>query len=676
MYITILLLPAYGAIISGLLGRKLGSTGSQLVATASVTLSIIFAIIGFYEVSVLGHVTTISLTNWINSELFNVTWNLNFDQLTISILVPVLVVSSCVHIFSIDYIGQDPHTQRFFSYLSIFTFFMLVLVSAANYAILFIGWEGIGVSSYLLINYWFTRIQANKSAINAIITNRVGDISLSISFLAIFACFGSLDFTTIYMVAPFINENILTFIGLTLLFAAIGKSAQFGLHIWLPQAIEGPTPVSALIHAATLVTAGVYLLIRSSPILEFSSTSLIAILWVGAVTAFFAASVGLFQNDLKRVIAYSTCSQIGYLFIACGLSQYNVSLFHLVNHAFFKALLFLSAGAILHATFDQQDQRKIGGLLGFIPFTYVNILIGSLSLIAVPYITGYYSKDLILELAYSQYTISGHFAYWIGTISAAITSIYSFRLISLSFLGFPNASKKMYNQIHDAPIIVIVPLAILSGFAIFFGYMCRDLFVGIGTNFVGSSLFIHPSHVTLVEAEFSLPLLIKLLPAVVTIIGALFSFITYQSSISDININQNNTTFNSSITPIMRTIYKFFNGKYFIDPIYKYFVLDTVLNQSYSISKVLDRGIIEQLGPKGLSQTIYSTSRSLSENDTGLITDYAFYIAVGIVVFTNVVLNSVYGYYPTSTLLLLVVLFISVFIPSYKKLFTVNTLQK
>ncbi|KAH0446554.1 hypothetical protein IEQ34_024618 [Dendrobium chrysotoxum] len=292
-------------------------------------------------------------------------------------LFPVLTVSALVHVFSIDYIGADPHNQRFFAYLSMFTFFMLILVTGNNYLIMFV---------------------ANKSAIKALVVNRVGDMFLSIAFFAIFFALGNLDYSTIFSVAPFVNETIVVIIGFLLLFAAIGKSAQLGLHTWLPDAMEGPTPVSALIHAATLVTAGVYLLIRSSPLIEY-------------VTAFFAATTGLLQNDLKRVIAYSTCSQMGYLFMACGLSQYNVALFHLVNHAFFKALLFLAAGAVLHATYDQQDQRRLGGIIGFLPFTYTAILVGSLSLIAVPWLTGFYSKDLILEVAYGQYEFSGHIAY-------------------------------------------------------------------------------------------------------------------------------------------------------------------------------------------------------------------------------------------------------------------------
>lgn len=417
-------------------------------------------------------------------------------------------------------------------------------------------------------------------------------------------------------------------IGFLLLFAAIGKSAQLGLHTWLPDAMEGPTPVSALIHAATLVTAGVYLLMRSSPLIEYGPTALIAITWVGAVTAFFAATTGLLQNDLKRVIAYSTCSQIGYLFMACGLSQYNVALFHLVNHAFFKALLFLAAGAVLHATYDQQDQRRLGGMIGFLPFTYTAILVGSLSLIAVPWLTGFYSKDLILEVAYGQYEFSGHVAYWIGTISACLTAFYSMRLISLTFLSYPNASKTVYVNTHDAPFaLVIIPLTILSLFAIFFGYIAKDLFVGIGSDFAS---FTHPSHVSLVEAEFGLPLFIKLLPAIGTFFGAGFAIYLYHV--------QYLFTIEMTDSRLGINIYRFFNGKYYIDVIYNYYFMYKSLIVGYSISKVLDRGVIELIGPQGLGSSLSSSSQSMSKLDTGNLTDYALYIGVSIVGISSLIL--------------------------------------
>lgn len=334
MYLSILALPLLGAATSGLLGRKLGVTGAQLITCACMITAALLSIVAFYEVALCGSPVSIHLSSWIDSGMMAVDWAFMFDSLTVSMLLPVLVVSSMVHVYSISYMSADPHNQRFFSYLSMFTFFMLILVAGDNYLILFVGWEGIGVSSYLLINFWFTRIQANKSAIKAMVVNRVGDTFLSVAFFGVFWAFGNLDYATVYSLSPYMNETVLTIIGLLFLFAAMGKSAQLGLHTWLPDAMEGPTPVSALIHAATLVTAGVYLLLRSSPLLEFAPTTLVVITWVGAVTAFFAATTGLLQNDIKRVIAYSTCSQMGYLFMAVGISQYSVALFHLVNHAY------------------------------------------------------------------------------------------------------------------------------------------------------------------------------------------------------------------------------------------------------------------------------------------------------------------------------------------------------
>jgi NADH-ubiquinone oxidoreductase chain 5 len=384
MYLSILILPLLGSIISGLLGRKIGKTGSHIITSTCVIMSSILSSIAFYEVGLCNSPVSVILFSWLESDYLSIIWEFYFDQLTVSMFIPVLYISSLIHIFSTDYMSEDPHNQRFFSYLSLFTFFMLILVAGGNYFVMFIGWEGIGIVSYLLINFWFTRIQANKSAILALTMNRVGDMGLSIGFFTIVSLFGSVDYSTIFSITPFMNETAITIIGLLLLSGAMAKSAQIPLHSWLPGSMEGPTPVSALIHAATLVTAGLYLLLRSSPILEYSPTALLVITLIGASTAFFAATCGLVQNDLKRIIAFSTISQLGYMVMAVGLSQYNVALMHVINHAFFKALLFLGAGAVIHSIADQQDIRKMGGLIKFFPFTYTTMLIGSLSLMALP----------------------------------------------------------------------------------------------------------------------------------------------------------------------------------------------------------------------------------------------------------------------------------------------------
>jgi NADH-ubiquinone oxidoreductase chain 5 len=625
MYLTILALPLLGAITAGFLGRKIGVTGAHVITCTLLVMSALLSIVAFYEVGLSGSPVHIYLTSWIDSESMLVNWGFLFDSLTVSMLLPVLIVSSLVHIFSVDYMAADPHNQRFFSYLSMFTFFMLVLVAGDNYLVMFLGWEGIGVSSYLLINFWFTRIQANKSAIKALTVNRVGDMFLSVGFFALFWVFGNLDYSTVFSLSPFINESALTIIGLLLLLAAMGKSAQLGLHTWLPDAMEGPTPVSALIHAATLVTAGVYLLLRSSPLLEYAPTTLIVITWVGALTAFFAATTGLLQNDIKRVIAYSTCSQMGYLFMAVGLSQYNVALFHLVNHAFFKALLFLAAGGVLHSMQDQQDLRKLGGLINFLPFTYTAILVGSLSLMAFPFLTGFFSKDLILELAYGQYEFSGNMAYWLGTITAMITAFYSFRLISMTFLTYPNAPKGDYEHTHEQPLIVVVPYVILSLLAIFFGYLAKDLFVGPGSDFLSSALFIHPTHITLVEAEFGIPLFYKLLPAAGSMLGAATALLLYNRW-PDLTVSLTGGP--------GYAMYKFFNGKYFFDVIYNNYIINKALSLGLVTSKVLDRGLVEKIGPFGLTGSFYNTSRQLATLDTGIITSYALYIILGLISIT------------------------------------------
>jgi NADH-ubiquinone oxidoreductase chain 5 len=480
----------------------------------------------------------------------------------------------------------------------------------------------IGIVSYLLINFWFTRIQANKAAILALTMNRVGDMGLSIGYFALFALFGSLDYATIFSIVPFMNEIAITIIGLLLLTGAMAKSAQIPLHSWLPGSMEGPTPVSALIHAATLVTAGLYLLLRSSPLLEYSSTALLIITLTGATTAFFAATCGLVQNDLKRIIAFSTISQLGYMVMAVGLSQYNVALMHVVNHAFFKALLFLGAGAVIHSFSDQQDVRRLGGLIKFLPFTYTAMLVGSLSLLATPWLTGFYSKDLIIELAYGQYSFSGTYAFILGSITAGLTAFYSFRLICLVFLTVPNGPKQSYLNVHEANNKVIIPLFLLALFSIFFGFIFSDLFVGMASDFFSNAIFIRPNNISLIEAEFSLPLIIKLLPALLSLFGASLAIFLYHKS----------PTFIIDLTDnlIGQKIYTFFNGKYFFDIIYNNYIINSGLELGYTISKVLDRGIIEMVGPYGLSHTLTNTGKNISKLDTGVITTYSIYITLSL----------------------------------------------
>jgi NADH-ubiquinone oxidoreductase chain 5 len=623
MYLSIIILPLLGSLVSGFLGRKVGTTGSQIITCTSLLITSVLITIAFYEVGLCGSVVRIELGSWIDSELMNISWEFYFDQLTVSLGLAVVYCSTLIHIYSIDYLSTDPHIQRFFSYLSAFTAGMLVLICGGNYFVMFIGWEAIGVVSYLLINYYFTRIQSNKAAMLAFTMNRGGDMLLSIGFFSIFQIFGSLNYSHIFTLTPYMNETAITIISLLLLGGALAKSANIPLHSWLPGSMEAPTPVSALLHAATLVTAGIYLLLRSSPILEYSESALLLITLIGSTTAFFAATCGLLQNDLKRIIAFSTISQLGYMMMAIGLSQYNVALMHTVNHAFFKALLFLGAGAVIHSFADQQDVRKMGGLIKFLPFTSSVMLVGSLSLLATPFLTGFYSKDLILELAFGQYSFSGMYAYILGSITAGITAFYSFRLISLVFLTYPNGPKESYLNSHESKIFVIIPLFILALFSIFFGYIFSDLFLGLGSDFFANSLFTHPNKISIIEAEFSLNPIIKLLPAFLSLIGASIAIFMYHL--------QPLFLINLSNTVLGRKIYSFLNGKYYFDVIYNHYLVSAGLNLGYRISKELDRGAIELLGPYGLANSLSNSGLNISKLDTGIITTYSLYITIGLI---------------------------------------------
>jgi NADH-ubiquinone oxidoreductase chain 5 len=622
MYLSIIILPLLGSIVSGFMGRKIGITGAQFITCICLILSSLLMSFAFYEVGICGSPVYINLGSWIDSELMSISWEFYFDQLTVSLGLAVLYCSTLIHIYTIDYLSSDPHIQRFFSYLSAFTAGMLILITGGNLFVMFVGWEAIGVVSYLLINYYFTRIQANKAAILAFTMNRTGDMLMSIGFFAIFAVFGSLNYSSIFSLVPYMNETAISIIALLFLGGALAKSANIPLHSWLPGSMEAPTPVSALLHAATLVTAGIYLLLRCSPILEFSSTTLLVITIIGSTTAFFAATCGLLLNDLKRIIAFSTISQLGYMMMAIGLSQYNVALMHTVNHAFFKALLFLGAGAVIHSFADQQDVRRMGGLIKFLPFTYSVMLVGSFSLLATPYLTGFYSKDLILELAYSQYSFTGMYAYILGSITAGITAFYSFRLISLVFLTTANGHKESYLNLHESNIAVIIPLLILALFSIFFGYIFSDLFVGVGSDFFGNSLFIHPNNISIIEAEFSINPIIKLLPAIFSFIGALSSIFMFNLAPEFIiNLTENN---------LGRKLYSFLNGKYYFDVIYNHYIVSAGLQLGYLISKQIDRGIIELLGPYGLANIFTNTGINIAKLDTGIITTYSLYFTIGL----------------------------------------------
>ncbi len=626
MYLAIIILPLLGSIASGFFGRKIGVSGAQFITCLSVILTTFLALIAFSEVGLNSVSVSIPVFRWLDSESLNVLWGFNFDSLTVSMLIPVLIISSLVHMYSIGYMSHDPHNQRFFSYLSLFTFMMIILVTANNYLLMFVGWEGVGVCSYLLVSFWFTRIAANQSSMSAFLTNRVGDCFLTLGMFCMLWTFGNLDYSTVFSIAPFINENVVTIIGICLLIGAMAKSSQIGLHVWLPLAMEGPTPVSALIHAATMVTAGVYLLMRSSPLIEYSSTVLMACLWIGSITTVFSSLIGLFQQDIKKVIAYSTMSQLGMMVIAVGLSSYNIALFHLVNHAFYKGLLFLGAGAVIHAVGDNQDFRRYGGLLGFLPLTYTVMFIASLSLVAFPFMTGFYSKDLILESAFGQYTYASIAVYFTATIGAIFTTLYSVKVLALTFLTNPNGPLANYRNAHEGDIFMSLPLIILALFSIFFGYLAKDIFIGFASGFfMDNSLFIHPLHEINLNTEFAVPVLFKLLPLIFTIFFSVIALV-----LSEVFTKW---LIYFKFTKLGYNIFSFFNLRFLVEFLYNKFITRFIFKLGGHTTKVLDKGSVELIGPHGLEMGLVKLSKKLSKLDTGVITSYALYILIGLILY-------------------------------------------
>lgn len=635
MYLTLVFLPLFGSIAAGFFGSFLGSFGSGILTILCLGLTFLLSCFAFYEIGLAGSPCYIKLMCWFDSELFSFDWGFQFDSLTAIMLIVVSFISFLVHLYSTEYMSHDPHLPRFMSYLSLFTFFMLILVTADNFVQMFVGWEGVGLCSFLLINFWFTRIQANKAAIKAMIMNRIGDFGLALGIFCIFVIFGGVDYSTVFALAPYysgttfnflsIDFSSLDLIGILLFIGAVGKSAQLGLHTWLPDAMEGPTPVSALIHAATMVTAGVFLIARCSPLFEYAPGALTLITVVGAMTAFFAASTGLLQNDMKRVIAYSTCSQLGYMIFACGLSNYHVGVFHLANHAFFKALLFLGAGCVIHAVGDEQDMRKMGGLVKLLPFTYGMMLIGSLSLMGMPFLTGFYSKDVILEVAFGKYSSVGHFAYCLGSMAAFLTAFYSMRLIYLTFLSKPNGFRVLILNAYEAPFRMALPLFILCIPSIFIGYLTKDMIIGLGSDFWQGSVYIQPMNFNLLDAEH-IPQFAKLLPVILSFSGALLSFVLYAYYSSFL--------YSFKISSLGSKFYTFFNRKWFFDKVYNEIIGQFFLNAAYHYTyKQIDRGLIESVGPFGLTNLVYRLATFLKDLQTGFFYHYTLAMVISLICF-------------------------------------------
>lgn len=611
MLLLILLLPLLGYICSFFFGRFLGK-GIIPFTILNIFLPCIFSVILLFKNFWFGSIITLYLNFWFSCGILNVSWELLGDNLTLIMVFIVTFISFLVHAYSSEYMYSDPHLTRFLSYLSLFTFFMLVLITAANFIQMFVGWEGVGLSSYLLINFWFTRLQANKAAIKAMLFNRIADMLMLLGLFAIYICFETFDYIIIFSIIPFlVNLNInfiffsikcINFICLFLFLGAMGKSAQLGFHNWLPDAMEGPTPVSALIHAATMVTAGIFLIVRCSFLFELAPQILELISLIGAFTAFFGASTGFFFHDLKRVIAFSTCSQLGYMILACGLERFNVAFFHLITHAFFKALLFLTAGAIIHSMFDEQDIRKFGSKLKYLPLTYICFLIGSLNLIGFPFLSGFFSKDLLLELVYSSFSTIGFYSYSLGILSIFFTASYSTRILLLIFLIKINNNRYSIKNTFENSFFIKYTLIILSIFSVLIGYLSLDIFCGLGSNFFGTSFFFNINTYNQLDIEF-LPALIKLFPLIVTFLGCFFSVYLYIINISLFFLLKKNRTF--------KYFYFFLLKKWYSDRFINYFftLFFLKISKKYMYNK-LDRGLLEIFGPFLIYKSLSSLNRT------------------------------------------------------------------
>ncbi len=625
MEYAIIFLPLVGSII-GYLGKSLNKFFSEFFTSLLVSISAILSILVFWNGIQKNTYGNHRIIEWINSGDFVANWSINIDPLSSVMLVVVTVVSALVHIYSIGYMSDDPHKPRFMSYLSLFTFSMLVLVVSDNFLQLFFGWEGVGLCSYLLIGFWYKKETANNAAIKAFIVNRIGDFGLAVGIFIIFFFFGSINFEEIFQAVPEISEkklfffglevNLITLICLFLFIGAMGKSAQFLLHTWLPDAMEGPTPVSALIHAATMVTAGVFLVVRCSPLFEYSQVALNMVAIVGMVTAIFAASVALVQNDIKKIVAYSTCSQLGYMFFAAGIGAYHVAIFHLFTHAFFKALLFLGSGSVIHAFKDEQDIRNMGGVRKKLPFTYILMLIGTLALTGFPFLSGFYSKDAIIEFAYLSGSLLGNYVVIIGVFTAFLTSIYSWRLFFKIFHGSYNNKKIDITETHESPSVMLIPLVFLGIGSIFAGFLFKETFIGHYSNeFWQTSIFF----INEIKHDY-IPLWLFLITPILVVISIPLSFYYYISNTKILEELKNN------ILPL----YKFLLNKWYIDELYDFLFVNPAKKIGSFFWKRGDIGTIDKFGPDGISKLIKIISNKTGRLQTGFIYDYAFVMLIGL----------------------------------------------
>ena len=626
MEILIVFLPLLAAIISGFFGNKLGNRFSEILTSLFVSISAIFSIYIFYNVMINDYNSNIIISSWISSGTLEVNWSIKIDPLSSVMLVVVTFISSLVHIYSIGYMHHDPHKPRFMSYLSLFTFSMLMLVTSDNFLQLFFGWEGVGVCSYFLIGFWFKKQSANNAAIKAFLVNRVGDFGLALGIFLIFYYFGTINYTEVFNLIPTLVSEKINFLGfnfvvidlicILLFIGAMGKSAQIFLHTWLPDAMEGPTPVSALIHAATMVTAGVFLVVRCSPIYELSPLGLEIVTLIGMSTAFFAATVALVQNDIKKIIAYSTCSQLGYMFFAAGVGAYNVAMFHLFTHAFFKALLFLGAGSVIHSFQNEQDIKNMGGVWRKLPFTYLMMIIGTLALTGFPFLSGFYSKDAIIEFAYLEKGSLSNYAAAIGVITAIFTSIYSWRLIFLTFHGSFNNNKLNIKDLHESPLVMLIPLFLLSIGALFSGMFFKEIFIGSESSqlfWKDSIMFLEPL------SKDHPPLWFLLLTPSFVIISIPFSYYLFLKK--KLIIEQ--------IVKINFPLYIFLKKKWYFDELYDFIFVKSFKNLGNFFWRKIDNLIIDRFGPDGISNIIKKFSLYAVKFQSGFIYQYAFIMLLG-----------------------------------------------
>jgi NADH-quinone oxidoreductase subunit L len=631
MITVIVFLPLLGAIGAGFFALVKNDSGGFIVSVSAMILSMVLGWTAFLTLALPGIDATTVLTPWISSGNFIVDWSLRYDALTAVMVIVVTTVSTMVHIYSIGYMSHDDSKPRFMAYLSLFTFAMLMLVTADNLVQMFFGWEGVGVASYLLIGFWYHKTSAHEAAMKAFVVNRVGDFGFALGIFGVFALTGSVELNAIFASAPelaaqdmsFLGMNLpaLEVIGILLFIGAMGKSAQLGLHTWLPDAMEGPTPVSALIHAATMVTAGVFMVCRLSPMLEYAPFTLEVITVVGGLTAIFAATIGFTQFDIKRVIAYSTCSQLGYMFFAAGVSAYPAAMFHLTTHAFFKALLFLGAGSVIHAMSNEQDMRKMGGIWKKIPCTYAMMWIGSLALAGFPFFAGYYSKDIILESAWAQHSMTGQLAFYLGVLAAFLTAFYSWRLLIMTFHGKPRASAKVMRQVHESPGVMTIPLFVLSLGAVFSGYLLYELFVGEHwQDFWRQSIVILPEHQAMEQAHH-VPKWVKLSPLIVGIVGVAMAYLCYMLVPSLPKV----------LVRVFRPIHELFFNKWFIDELYDAAFVKPAMRLGRFFWKRGDIGVIDTFGPDGVTSVVLRISAATSRLQTGYVFHYAFAMLIGVV---------------------------------------------